>query len=427
MAADGVWDNTPPANHATAARGAKPPALTPRTRLHPAGRPASPAPLPPEGERSTVVVGAGLRACPGPMSALSQSETDGALRARAGAEACPYDAAGRSEPCSEGLSESARGFEPRAAGHERSIKETTHLALTRRAFLAAGLLLAGGSGSSRAAAEEADLTIEEIANVAATTRAEPLFMGLAHLILQPGAQTEAVNTVGPRIIALTSGRLTVGTAGAGTAFRNPDNDPTGFPQARPPRPVAPGEEVILEPGDRVALEPGAVREIRNDGPTPAVYLDAALFPPGPDPVPAAFTTVDGISFQLLVGATLDPPPAGTLEFALSRAELGPRAAWPATARDGPAAVYVESGSLALTPTAGAVRFSRAAAPAPYSQPAPMRDVPIGSNVRLTAGAAALLPTGSAVDARNERRVAARLLVVEVRSLRPADPATPAAA
>jgi len=300
--------------------------------------------------------------------------------------------------------------------------------ISRRSLLLAGAvgLPAAVALTTRAGGQEERYTVAELAGVIATTRSEPLFVGLAHLILQPGAHTEAVNTAGPRIIALTSGRLIVGTAGAGTFFRNPDNDPTGFPQpAPPPHPVAPGEAVVLEPGDRVALEPGAVREIRNDGPTPAVYLDAALFPPGPDPVPAAFTTVDGISFQLLVGATLDPVPAGALQFALSRAEVSPDGAWPAVARDGPAVVYVESGSLALIPTAGAVRFSRAAAPTAYSLPAPLRDVPLGTTVRLTAGAAALLPTGSAVDARNERRVPARLLLVEVRTL-PAGPATPAA-
>lgn len=274
-------------------------------------------------------------------------------------------------------------------------------------------------GRATAAADSAGgVEVETLASLATEALPSPLFFGLAHLILPPGVASETANTAGPRLFEVQAGSLTVETAGGGVAFRAGTFGPTRTRQA-----IRVGEEVVLGRGDRLALGPHAVRRVRNDGARPVVYLDAALFSPGTEPVTAAFTTPDGITFQLLAGAIVAAIPTGAVEIALDRVSLAPDAELPTAARLGAAIAYVESGSLWLVPTAGAVEYARAAAAAPSSTVGRMRPVALGAEVTMTAGASVVLPPGSAVAARNGRNAPVTLLVLEVR---PASPSSTAA-
>ena len=263
-----------------------------------------------------------------------------------------------------------------------------------------------------AAGQPEVVVVEAIAAVEAAGLTTPLFVGLAQVIVPPGVRSEAAGTPGPRLLAVESGTLTVGLTT--TAKRGMVTRAASTPGISPREIIGAGGEAMLGPGDRLALGPSSVREVRNDGAKPAVFLDAALFPPGPEPVTAAFTTPDGIVFQLLAGSVADALPAGPISLVLERVRVPPGAALPSTARAGTALAYVESGSLALVPQVGAVRYSRAAAPAPFSVAAPMREIALGAETALTAGASVFLPAGAAVEARNGRTVPAVLLFLEVR-------------
>ena len=279
------------------------------------------------------------------------------------------------------------------------------------ALVVAALLLTRAVPSLATPTTEKSGTVEQIV---ATTLAElpppPLFVGVAQVIVPPGARTTTAGTAGPRLLAIEAGSVTVGVAGPADVWRaaGPGTGP-----ASGPSPVVPGDEVALGPGDRLTVGAGAVQEVRNDGTHAAVLLDAALFPPGAEPVAAAFTSPDGVSFQLLAGAVIEAVPAAPARFSLKRLRLERGQAMPAGARTGPVVAYVEAGSLDVVPTAGEVRFGRAAARAPSTSAGPLRAVPVGRTAPLTAGATVALATGAAVVGANERDVPTVLLLLEI--------------
>lgn len=284
------------------------------------------------------------------------------------------------------------------------------------AALASALALLPGAARSNPAPRVA---VEELASGTVASVPPPLFLGVAQVVVPPGARTDVAGTAGPRLLVVEAGLLTVGVEGPGVVVRSPGGGGWGGPEA-----IVARTDVVLGPGDRLVLETGAVRGLGNDGARPTVFLDAALFPPGPEPVAAAFTTEEGISFQLLTGAVTEAVPPGPVELALARLRIPPGGALPAEPRGGPAVAYVEAGSLALTATAGEVRFGRAAAPAPNSTAGPLKPVAVGQHATLTAGTSLFLPVGAAVVGVNGRDVPASLLMVELRL--PAAAATPAA-
>lgn len=274
------------------------------------------------------------------------------------------------------------------------------------AFASAIAVLPGAARSGPAS----PVAVEELATVVvAALPPAPLFLGLAQVVVPPGVRTEAAGSVGPRLLAVESGLLTVAAEGPGAAVRAAGGGGWGGPE-----PVVAGAGIVLGPGDRLVLESGAVREVRNDGARSAVYLDAALMPAGDAPGDAAFTTEGGVSFQLLAGDVLADVPPAPVAFSLSRLRLPPGGALPPDARLGPAIAYVEAGLLEVVATAGAASFSRAASPAPLSAAGPMRPIVPGRAVTVTAGASLALMGGSEVAASNGREVPATLLLVEVR-------------
>jgi hypothetical protein len=323
--------------------------------------------------------------------------------------------------CVAAISERAAEASPSVSGEE--LGRGPH----RLRLAALVVLIAAGLGMGRTEARRLPSAAAEVEQLAAielaTLPAGPLFLGLAQIVVPPGVGTTDAATPGPRLIVMEAGTLTVTTAGPAEVLRASfSNAPARWTA------VPPGSVVILGSGDRLVLAADALGEVRNDGARAAVYLDAALFAPGPRPIDPAFTTADGISFQLLVGAIADVTAIAPAEFALARLHLPRGEALPATPRVGPAVVYVESGSLEVVPTAMAsagVQFSRAAAPAPFSTAGPLREVPLGARLRLTAGGALFVPDGAAISAANERDVPAVVLLVELRPVG-GGAATPAA-
>lgn len=243
--------------------------------------------------------------------------------------------------------------------------------------------------------------VEDLVAVGAAGLAPPLFLAIARVIVPAGAAIDGVDTAGPRLLVVESGMLTVAAAG----------NAAGLGRASVIQPRA--EDRVLAPDDRLGLAAGGIGGLRNDGARPTVYLDAALFPAADRPDDGAFTTDDGVSFQLLAGAVVEAAPTGRVEFRLRRLHLPSGAGLPDGRRPGLALAYVESGALRLAPASDGVLFSRAAAAAPYSVAGPMRPVAAGSAVALAAGASLLLPMGSAVESRNERASVTTVLVVEV--------------
>jgi len=279
------------------------------------------------------------------------------------------------------------------------------------ALVLGALLGAPASPALATPATDGTGTVEPIvATMLAELPPPPLFAGVAQVIVPPGARTTTAGTAGPRLLAIEAGSLTVGVAGPAHVWRaiGPGTGP-----ASGSSPVPAGDDVVLGPGDSLAVGAGGVREVRNDGAHASVFLDAALFPPGAEPVAAAFTTPDGVSFQLLAGAVIEAVPSEPVTFGLTRLRLERGQTLPAAARSGPAVAYVEAGSLDVVPTAGEVRFGRAAAPAPSTSAGPLRSVPVGRTAPLTAGAALALAAGSAVVAANERDAPTVLLLLEI--------------
>jgi hypothetical protein len=281
---------------------------------------------------------------------------------------------------------------------------------TRRAVLALLLALAAWPPTGGRAAQEhprTGIAVEALAGVETEGLTGPLFLGLAKLVIPPGVGTEAGDTPGPRLLAVEAGYLTVVTTRPSVVTVAARQGVPGGPEDR-----AAGT-LVVGPGERLALPDGGAREIRNDGARPVVFLDAALFPPGPDPLLPAFTTPEGLVFQLRAGATVEAVPTGRLRVSLSRVYLARLGALPAAPWPGPAIAYVDTGVLELEPTGGEVRYARAAAATANSTGGAVRPVAVGSRLTVTAGGSVVLATGAAIEARNPRAAPVVVLLLEV--------------
>lgn len=282
------------------------------------------------------------------------------------------------------------------------------LAAALRPAIAAFVLVAAPAVPAAATPEPAPVpAIAVLARIeAATLPPPPFFVGLAHVIAPPGAATTTAGTAGPRLIVVETGTLTVATGDASSDLGAGPQSPTTL--------GAPGSGATeLAAGDQIVIEPGGVREIRNDGSRPAIYLDAAIFPAGPEPPDGALTTPEGFSFQLLAGVTVEQSGLATADVVLERVAVPPGGDLPPTARSGPALAYVESGALHLLGGTGQIRYSRAAAAAPASAAGPLRPLPAATAMTLTAGGSLFLPAGSTIAAENQRGLPALLLMVEL--------------
>src|SRR5918994_313621 len=231
----------------------------------------------------------------------------------------------------------------------------------------------------------------------------PLTLGIARVVLRPGASVFAATPNGARMIVVESVVLAVASASQ---------------EARPftsvelavsaPAPDE-GEELFVPAGTAVTFGSLEVARVRNPGTRSVVALDVAVFREEPRPISRAFTTEDGISFQLLASASAAVAPAGRVALALERLRLGGASQLPADLCHGLTLAYVEAGTIELTPVAGGVFSARAAASTPYSMPGSLQPIAIDQERGMTAGGVAFLPVGAECDAANVAERPAQVL------------------
>src|SRR5918994_7144798 len=216
----------------------------------------------------------------------------------------------------------------------------------------------------------------------------PLTLGIARVVLRPGASAFAATPNGARMIVVESGVLAV--ASVSQEARPLTSIELGVSAPAPDE----GKELFVPAGTTVTFGSLEVARVRNPGARSVVALDVAVFREEPRAISRAFTTEDGISFQLLASASAAVAPVGRVSLALERLRVGPSSQLPADLSHGLTLAYVEAGSLELKPVAGEVFAGRAAASTPYSMPGSLQPIAIGQERGMTAGGVAFLPVGA---------------------------------
>ena len=119
----------------------------------------------------------------------------------------------------------------------------------------------------------------------------PLTLGIARVILRPGASAFAATPSGARMIVVESGVLAV-------ASTSHDAGPLTSVELRGSA-LAPadGNELFVPAGTAVTFGSLEVARVHNPGTRSVVALDVAVFREEPRPIARAFTTEDGISFH----------------------------------------------------------------------------------------------------------------------------------
>ncbi len=130
----------------------------------------------------------------------------------------------------------------------------------------------------------------------------------------------------------------------------------------------------------------------------------------------AFTSDDGLSFQLLAHVSLAATPMTPAAVTLERLTLAPGAAMPASVSAGCAVMYLESGGIALTSLAGEVASARAAAAAPYAMPGSLKVMAPGQLQPVTAGGVITLSLEAAASIQNASARAASFLMLAMRAM-----------
>jgi hypothetical protein len=102
------------------------------------------------------------------------------------------------------------------------------------------------------------------------------FVGLSRLTIAPGTDVPEVVAPGPTVVAVETGVLTARLAGAGGVVCHAAGGATGTED-----PTVAGQALALTEGDRLTVPAAAPYVLRNDGPTPATALIAAILPPAP--------------------------------------------------------------------------------------------------------------------------------------------------
>jgi hypothetical protein len=236
----------------------------------------------------------------------------------------------------------------------------------------------------------------------------PLTLGLARVSLRPGSSTWAATPGGVRIILVEAGVLAVGaTARAGAPI-------TAMELANLTTPPEASHELLLPAGMAMTFGTLAVASVRNPGSRPAVFLDAMIFPEEPRALMRAFTTNEGISFQLLASASAPDAPGRRVIVALDRLSLGGSTTLPKNASHGLVIMYVEAGTIEVRAGAAEVHVARAAASAPYAMPGALQPVARGERREVTAGGVVFLTMGTEAEMHNAGRRTARILSLSVR-------------
>ncbi len=259
----------------------------------------------------------------------------------------------------------------------------------------------------------ADSTPEIGREVIATMRFErglgpPLTLGMARVVLRPGASAWASIPGGVRMISVESGLLGVAV---GASASDPLTSGDLAVAAEPPRS---DDELLVPAGTTLTFGARGIASVRNPGSRSAVLLDSVVFREEPRPLVRAFTTTAGVSFQLLASASADKAPAGALIVALEALRLPGRASLPLDLSAGLTLMYVEAGTLDLSAQEGKVSSARAAASAPYAMPGALQALTAPKTRGVTAGGVIFLQVGAAARVRNAGERTAELLILTVR-------------
>src|SRR5215211_3638061 len=145
----------------------------------------------------------------------------------------------------------------------------------------------------------------------------PLTLGIARVVLRPGASAFGTTPNGARLIAVEAGVLAV----ASTSHDPGPLTSVELGVAAPAQIEA--DELFVPAGMAVTIGSLEVARVRNPGARSVVVLDVAVFREEPRPIARAFTTDDGVSFQLLASASAAVAPSGRVALALERLLLGP--------------------------------------------------------------------------------------------------------
>jgi hypothetical protein len=238
----------------------------------------------------------------------------------------------------------------------------------------------------------------------------PLTLGIARVVLRPGASAFAATPSGARMIVVESGVLAVAStsheAGPLTSVE------LGGSALAP----ADSNELFVPAGTAVTFGSLEVARVRNPGARSVVALDVAVFHEEPRPLSRAFTTEDGISFQLLASASAAVAPVGRVALALERLRVGPSSQLPADLSHGLTLAYVEAGSLELRSVAGDVFAARAAASTPYSTPGSLQPIAVDQKRGITAGGVIFLPVGAECAMVNVTERTDDVLALSVREI-----------
>jgi hypothetical protein len=238
----------------------------------------------------------------------------------------------------------------------------------------------------------------------------PLTLGIARVVLRSGASAFAATPNGARMIVVESGVLAV-------ASTSQETRPLTSAELGVSAPVpSEGDELFVPAGTTVTFGSLEVARVRNPGARSVVALDVAVFREEPRPISRAFTTEDGISFQLLASASAAVAPVGRVALALERLRLGRSSQLPADLSHGLTLAYVEAGTLELKPVAGEVFAARAAASAPYSMPGSLQPIAIDQERGITAGGVIFLSVGAECGVVNVADRSADVLALAVREI-----------
>ena len=236
----------------------------------------------------------------------------------------------------------------------------------------------------------------------------PLTLGMARVILRPKSSTWAGTPGGARMIVVEAGVL-----GVSTVNQAQQRFTAATFAASGPAPVA-GDELLIPAGGVMAFPTSSIASVRNAGTRAVVALDVAVYPEEPRPLPRAFTTDEGVSFQLLASASAPNVPVGPLTVTLEQVFLGVEAEAPADLSTGLTLAYVDTGTLALRAEVGEVFSARAAASAPYSTPGSLQPLAPGHERDVTAGGVIFLPHDGQAAIANTAKRPVELLLVAVR-------------
>ena len=238
----------------------------------------------------------------------------------------------------------------------------------------------------------------------------PLTLGIARVVFRPGASAFAATPNGARMIVVESGVLAV-------ASTSHDVGPLTSVELGGSAPAADeSDELFVPAGTTVTFGSLDVARVRNPGARSVVALDVAVFREDPRPISRAFTTEDGISFQLLASASAAVAPSGRVALALERLRLGPSSQLPADLSHGLTLAYIEAGSMELRPVGGEVYAARPAASTPYSIPGSLQPLAMGQKRGITAGGVIFLPVGAECAMVNVTERTDDVLALSVREI-----------